>query len=155
MSELYNTISLRGGNYSKILEPNKNKWFDIKSKKGKLILIKYLIHLGSGWGNKTYKSYKKRKEHNKKCMKKKKRCYLYYNKDTNQYKFPICPLDRCEYNCDGILAAKKRAALYKYDKVKKEAQCFGNKLNCKWAKRDKILNDYINEKCSKKNCICA
>jgi len=150
--------------YSAIFNIKKQKWEQIESPIGKIIIKKYIKYLygdmlskiqkGSGWGDHTHKSQKKRKIHNDNCMKKKKRCYLYYNKYTKQYKFPICPLNSCSHNCDGILAAKKRAALHKYDKVKMEAQCFGNKLKCKWSKRDKLLNDYVKTKCSTKKCIC-
>ena len=149
--------------YSTIFNIKKQKWEKTNSPIGKIIIKNYIKYLyldllsksqkGSGWGDYTHKSQKKRKIHHDNCMKKKKRCYLYHNKHTKQYKFPICPLDNCIHNCDGILAAKKRAALYKYNKVKTEAQCFGNKLKCKWSKRDKILNDYVKTKCSKK-CIC-
>uniref|UniRef100_A0A6C0IVQ0 Uncharacterized protein n=1 Tax=viral metagenome TaxID=1070528 RepID=A0A6C0IVQ0_9ZZZZ len=145
-------------NYLYIFCPKSNKKVDITSIKGKKILHRYLYKLQMGgvkisapklkwgdvkkrtklWENRKPKSMKDRQNLVKKCGK---RCFLI----TKKLKYPVCPKNNCNIDCDGVRSARNNASIImnrKTVKAKskiwaenayKKAQNLGLE-NCNWRK---------------------
>jgi len=78
------------------------------------------------WSRLSPKRGSDRHKMKKKCGKK---CFLL----PSEEKFPICSRGSCRTNCNGLLAAYKRASQYKYSRVKSRAKSLAKRNRCKWA----------------------
>jgi len=78
--------------------------------------------LGGSWKSQSPRKGVERQKMKQKCGDK---CFLL----PEQLKFPICN-DDCTYNCSGIVAAKVRAAQFKYEEVYRMADQLLNELKC-------------------------
>jgi len=78
--------------------------------------------VGGSWKNKSPRRGVERQQMKQRCGDK---CFLL----PDQLKFPICN-DNCTYNCSGIVAAKVRAAQFKYDDVYRRADELLKELKC-------------------------
>jgi hypothetical protein len=57
-------------------------------------------------------------------------CFL----DPVREKYPICPKNKCEIDCRGLLAAKVRASEWHQYKIAKKADTLGKRAKCSWTK---------------------
>ena len=81
---------------------------------------------GAGWHDRAPKRGTPRHTLMNKCGSK---CFLM--PDTEG--FPICASSyTCEFDCDGILAAYRRAKQYKYPQVAETARLLATKQGCPW-----------------------
>jgi hypothetical protein len=97
----------------------------------------------SDWSKKSPKRGKQRLSLKKKCGV---HCFL-RPKDNG---FPICD-SKCNVNCQGLLAAKKRASQYGYEDIKRKAQVIAVKNKCEWALNKSVRKPKKNIKTSNKS----
>lgn len=135
----------------KIKNPKTNHWVSLHTTKGTDILGTYLSGGGDkNWSELVAKDRPARREQANKCKRKGKACFLQKTFTTTGlplYKYPVCSKGSCEQSCDGLRAAKVRAAQWRHEGPKMRAQCFANKKGCDWSRRDDKTNAQVVRKC--------
>ncbi len=99
--------------------------------KEKLILVEDLPLYEASWS----KVYPKTREERRELYKSKKECFLYYDREQDLPKFPVCD-KKGEFRCDGALAAYRRAMQYGYENVAAKAKRVARQHKCDWVEKE-------------------